>query len=93
VSGYSDIVRKLIVGGADVHIRDRKPGRETTALFEAATGGYAEVLRILIGAGADINADKHMGLNVSGWGRKEQDQIVWELVSLRTGIKLKAAFV
>jgi uncharacterized protein len=52
--GHADVVRALIVAGADVNLAN-SPG-SLTPLIRAAYGGYVEAVRGLLEAGADVTA-------------------------------------
>jgi ankyrin repeat protein len=51
--GHTELVRLLLVLGADVDARDPEDGR--TALFQASQEGHGDIVRLLLDYGARVN--------------------------------------
>jgi ankyrin repeat protein len=57
--GYTEVVKALIAGGADVNAKSAQSG--STALMAPAANGRAAAVEALLAAGADVNARRKGG--------------------------------
>ena len=65
--GYLDIVRNLLLAGADVNAMSTVIGVGLTPLHEAASKGHSEIVRLLLTAGADLHSTTTFPAEIHAW--------------------------
>ena len=64
VLGFVEVVRRLLLLGADSDLSDREL---CSPLHWAAAGGHCEIIKLLVGAGADVDAGDSNGQSPLHW--------------------------